>query len=48
MNKKEIIRVIVENLGGKENIINFSHCSTRLRFDLKTTRLVNCKAIEGL
>jgi len=39
---------IIDNLGGKGNILNLEHCVTRLRFTLKDNSKVNRKAIEGL
>lgn len=48
MDKKEVVREIVQNLGGSENIKNFSHCSTRLRFELKDNSLVNKAPIQKI
>ena len=31
----ELAKEIVENVGGKENILGLVHCITRLRFTLK-------------
>ena len=39
---------IVELLGGKDNIVFFTHCVTRLRFNLKDKSLVQQKKIEQL
>lgn len=30
-----LARIIVQNVGGKDNIISLTHCITRLRFKLK-------------
>ena len=30
-----LARIIIQNVGGKENILNLTHCITRLRFTLK-------------
>lgn len=35
MKYEELARTIVQNVGGKENVIDLSHCMTRLRFKLK-------------
>ncbi len=48
MNKKELSEKIIKDVGGKKNIINYSHCSTRLRFDLKNKDEVNREALERL
>lgn len=50
MNKKyeELSKVIVSSVGGKENVIYFQHCTTRLRFNLKDRGLVDLAAIEEL
>lgn len=39
---------ILELVGGKENISNFLHCATRLRFNLKQNELANPEAIKSL
>ena len=31
---KKLAEQILKNVGGKENISNFLHCATRLRFNL--------------
>lgn len=41
----DLVSFIVENVGGKENIISVSHCMTRLRFKLKDYSLVDEKSI---
>jgi len=48
MTKKEVVAQIVNNLGGNENIKNFSHCSTRLRFDLYDNHLVKKEELNKL
>ena len=38
---------IIDNIGGKENIVNITHCMTRLRIKLKNNDLANIEALEG-
>lgn len=35
-------------LGGKENIVSFTHCATRMRFVLKDQKIADVKKIEEL
>ena len=35
MTNKQLAEEILQKVGGKKNINSYSHCSTRLRFDLK-------------
>lgn len=46
MNKKEIVEIIIEALGGKENITNYTHCVTRLRFNLADEKKADLQKIE--
>lgn len=39
---------MLELLGGKENVISFTHCATRMRFVLKESRKADVKKIEEL
>lgn len=39
---------ILKQIGGKENVINLTHCITRLRFTLKDRSIVNKEAIESI
>lgn len=42
---------IVEQIGGKQNIVSLTHCCTRLRFKLKETTNVSkdqVKKIQGV
>lgn len=48
MNVKTSSELIIKNLGGKGNISNFLHCSTRLRFTIKDSQKVNKKALENV
>ena len=36
---------LISNLGGKNNIVNFTHCLTRLRFELKNIQAINEKRL---
>lgn len=48
MDYKELSKNIIENIGGKENISSLEHCSTRLRFKVKDTELINRSALKAL
>lgn len=48
MNIQKNVNCILENIGGKSNINNISHCATRLRFQLKDTQVVQKENIEKL
>lgn len=48
MNYKETAPVIIEYLGGKENITTHTHCMTRLRFGLKDESKVNEEALKAV
>ena len=39
---------ILKLLGGRDNILRFTHCATRLRFDLKDRSLVDADAIDTI
>ena len=46
-----LARIIIQNVGGRENIISLAHCVTRLRFKLKDESKANTevlKATEGI
>ena len=45
---KKLAEQILKNVGGKENISNFLHCATRLRFNLIDFDKVNKDEIESL
>ena len=48
MDKREVIKLIIQNVGGKENINNVWHCMTRLRLDLKDNNKINQENINRL
>ena len=47
----ELSKMIVENVGGKENVDSLTHCVTRLRFKLKDEGIAKTsilKAMDGV
>ncbi|MBP2097428.1 beta-glucoside-specific PTS transporter subunit IIABC [Enterococcus rivorum] len=48
MQYEELIRGILENVGGKKNINGLTHCITRLRFKLKNESKANTEAIKKI
>jgi PTS system beta-glucosides-specific IIC component len=40
-------RIIIQNVGGKDNIISLTHCVTRLRFKLKDESKANTDILKG-
>ncbi|WP_207940956.1 PTS system, beta-glucoside-specific IIA component [Enterococcus sp. DIV2402] len=48
MTNEELAKKIVEKIGGEENIQNFTHCATRLRFNLKDNSKADLKTIANL
>ncbi len=48
MDKREVIKLIIQNVGGRENINNVWHCMTRLRLDLKDNNKINQENINRL
>ncbi len=45
---EELAAKVLELIGGKDNISNFGHCMTRLRFNLKDTSVVKLNEIEKI
>lgn len=45
---KELAKQILERIGGKNNISFFTHCMTRLRFNLKDNALVQKEELEKI
>lgn len=48
MNIEKNAIYILENIGGKENVNQVSHCATRLRFQVKNKDLIKKDIIENL
>ncbi len=51
MDVNKLAREIIDNVGGKSNVENLTHCATRLRFTLKDESLLNeevLKSTEGV
>ena len=46
-NYNEMSDIIIENVGGADNVVSLMYCVTRLHFQLKDTTLVNCENIEN-
>ena len=44
---EEVIDFIIKNVGGKNNILNVTHCVTRLRFQLKDESKANDDALKN-
>ncbi|MDF2474023.1 MAG: system beta-glucoside-specific component, Glc family system [Anaerocolumna sp.] len=43
----ELARIIVQNVGGKDNINSLTHCITRLRFKLIDESIVNTDILKA-
>lgn len=48
MKYEKLCKKLIQLLGGKENIESVSHCSTRLRFNLKDNDIAKTKEIRAL
>jgi len=46
MDMKQIATQVIQNIGGKENIVRATHCATRLRLILKDDTKINSAEIE--
>ena len=42
-----LARIIIQNVGGKSNIVSLTHCVTRLRFKLKDESLAQTDVLKG-
>ena len=47
-NYEEMSTLILENVGGKENVVKVTHCMTRLRLNLKDNNKINDEAIKNI
>lgn len=47
MDYKALAKTILKNIGGKENVVSFTHCATRLRFNLKDDSKVDKSRLEA-
>jgi PTS system sucrose-specific IIC component len=45
---KELAKKIIEEIGGKENIVSVEHCATRLRIVVNDKEKINTKKVEEL
>ncbi|ATH94748.1 PTS system sucrose-specific transporter subunits IIBC [Bacillus glycinifermentans] len=48
MEHKEIAKELLSRIGGSENVIDISHCTTRLRFNVKDDTKIDIASIEEL
>lgn len=48
MKHEDIVKQIIDNVGGAENINNAWHCMTRLRFDVKNESKINYDGLNNL
>lgn len=46
--KDSSARAIIENIGGPENVASFTHCATRLRFELNDMGKVNSDKVDAV
>lgn len=46
MDYKALAKSILKDIGGKENVISFTHCATRLRFNLKDDNKADKKHLD--
>lgn len=47
MSNEKLAKYILDNVGGDENIIKYSHCATRLRFNLKDENKADTEALKN-
>ena len=48
MNYEELAKVILEKVGGKDNVANATHCATRLRLNLKDESIADTEALKAI
>ena len=42
-----LARIIIQNVGGRDNIVSLTHCITRLRFKLKDESKANTDVLKN-
>nr|WP_314465038.1 PTS glucose/sucrose transporter subunit IIB [uncultured Clostridium sp.] len=42
-----LARIIIQNVGGKSNVISLTHCITRLRFKLRDESKANTEILKN-
>ena len=42
-----LARIIIQNVGGKSNVVSLTHCITRLRFKLKDESKANTEVLKA-
>ncbi len=48
MDYKELAKAILNDVGGRENVISFTHCATRLRFNLNDDSKINKGHLDSM
>ncbi len=48
MDYKELAKAILNDVGGRENVISFTHCATRLRFNLNYDSKINKGHLDSM
>ena len=48
MSNEELVRSVIEQIGGKDNIVAAMNCMTRLRITVKDGDKVNDEALKGI
>lgn len=48
MNYQQSAQLILKHLGGQKNIVNFEHCSTRLRFNILEKEKINTDELKKI
>jgi beta-glucoside PTS system EIICBA component len=48
MNTKQVVKIIINKIGGSDNIKSYTHCATRLRFNIKDGDIINKDELNSL
>lgn len=48
MDYRKVAKEVIENIGGKENIVSAAHCATRLRLVIADNSKMNTEAVENV